>query len=87
MSTMKYKATERYSVGWTDPRVFRQLDVAVDFGVYRLIIFGQSPDMFDISFIPPEGDPAYARVKQSEFAAYIEAFLQEKKGEHTNGGL
>lgn len=87
MSTMKYKATERYSVGWTDPRVFRELNVVVTFGDYRFISLGQLPQRFDISFTPQDGDPHYARARPEEFVPYIEAFLQEKKGEHTNGGL
>lgn len=86
MSTLKYKARDRYAVGWTDARVFMEKK-AIRFGDYTLITFGQSEVVFDISFNPPEGNPYYARMKQVEFVPYIEAFLQEKKGEHTNGGL
>ena len=80
MSTLKYKARDRYAVGWTDPRVFMKKRL-IAFGDYALITFGESEVVFDISFNPLEGDPSYARVKQAEFVAYIEAFLQEK----TNG--
>ena len=32
MSTMKYKATERYSLGWTDPRAIFDGDINVNRG-------------------------------------------------------
>lgn len=77
MSTLKYKARDRY------PRVFMEKKV-IRFGDYALITFGESEVVFDISFTPVEGDPHYARLKQVEFVSYIEAFLQEKKDGESN---
>lgn len=89
MSTMKYKATERYSVGWTDPRVMVGGDTGhINIGAYRLAeLYNVSDEVFDILHRTSATPHEIARVNKKEFAACIEAFLQEKKGEHTNGGF
>lgn len=88
MSTLKYKATERYAMGWTDPRIMTRPTAHIDFGAYRLAdLYNVSDEVFDILHRTSATPHEVARVNKKEFAACIEAFLQEKKGEHTNGGL
>lgn len=86
---LTYKARDRYAVGWTDSRVLLNKETAhIDFGAYRMTeLYHTSDELFDIYLFGGERELQTYRARKKEFAACIEAFLQEKKGEHTNGGL
>jgi hypothetical protein len=91
---MKYKATERYSMGWTDPRAFANR-VQIKFGNYtianliaNLIGVSGSPHPSKVEIMRASKDAPIESLyaDQKEFAAYIEAFLKEQH-ERNNSGL
>ena len=78
-NTLKYKATERYSYGWIDPRVFKE-SIYISFGDYRFAdLASDSPHLMDIAHVPKDAIAETRRVNKSEFVAYIEAFLKEHR--------
>jgi len=91
MTMMKYKATERYTLGWADPRVI-QHRVHISIGDYtfcQLSTLGNDPHptKVEIMYRPRDESPTFSMyADQTEFAAYIEAFLKEQH-ERNNSGL
>lgn len=79
-----YKTKGRYALGWADPRVILGGDTGhIDIGAYRLAeLYHVSDEAFDIFHRTSATPREIARVNKKEFAACIEAFLQEKKDEH-----
>jgi hypothetical protein len=80
--TLKYKATERYSLGWTDPRgIFGRTGVeGVKIGDYYLSELGSVSD----TVMHLYHDGYVLRADKEEFATLIEAFLKEKKDGESN---
>ena len=79
--TLKYKATERYSVGWTDPRgAFAVTDAAyagIKFGDYYIVDLG-----IDVMHFYHNGFRYGA--KKEDLASFVEAFWKEKKDGESN---
>ena len=89
-STFKYKITERYSMGWTDPRVMVSR-VQIKIGNYTIAnLIGVSgsphPSKVEIMHTPKDTPIESLYANQQEFAACIEAFLKEQH-ERNNSGL
>lgn len=75
--TLKYKATERYSLGWTDPRGLFTTTVhtaGIKFGDYYIVDLGNGVLHF-------YHNGFRHGAKKEEFAVFVEAFLKEKKSE------
>jgi hypothetical protein len=78
--TLRYKATERYSYGWTDPRVMVARD-PINIGKYALMNM-YAPHAFskmEIVYAQDDEPLVSITVDKIEFATYIEAFLKEKR--------
>ncbi len=82
--TLKYKMSERYSVGWTDPRgwfaVTDAAHVGIKFGDYYIVDLGTGVLHF-------YHNGFRHGAKKEDLAAFVEAFWKEKKSEDINGGL
>ncbi len=80
--TLKYKMSERYSVGWTDPRGLATTAVhtGIKFGDYYIVDLGNGVLHF-------YHNGFRHGAKKEEFAVFVEAFLKEKKSEDINGGF
>jgi hypothetical protein len=73
--TLKYKMSERYSVGWTDPRgLATTAHAGIKFGDYYIV-----DSKMDVLHFYHNGFSHVA--KKEEFAVFVEAFLKEKKSE------
>jgi hypothetical protein len=78
--TDKYKVTERYSYGWTDPRVMVSRN-PISIGKYALINMYVEPTSkkMEITCAQIDAPMLSIVVDKAEFATYIEAFLKEHR--------
>jgi hypothetical protein len=85
--TLRYKATERYSLGWTDPRVMASRD-PIKIGKYALmnLYVHLSGNEMEITCAQIDAPLLSIVVDKAEFATYIEAFLKEQR-ERNNSRL
>ena len=91
-NTLKYKATERYSLGWTDPRgMFGEQGngyiMAIGFGEYSIIdTYPASKFKMEIMRSPINEPNELLKANKEEFATCIDAFLKEHR-ERNNSRL
>jgi hypothetical protein len=88
--TITYKATDRYSLGWSDPRAIKDR-VQIKIGDYTIAdLIGVSgrthPSKVEIMYRSTTDPTLSMYADKTEFAAYIEAFLKEQH-ERNNSGL
>ena len=78
--TLRYKATERYLYGWTDPRVMEARN-PINIGRYALMntYIQQADSKMEIVYDQIDAPLVSITVDKIEFATYIEAFLKEKR--------
>jgi hypothetical protein len=81
--TITYKARDRYSLGWSDPRMMGSR-VQIKIGGYTIAdLIGVSsgsphPSKVEIMYRSTTDPTLSMYADKTEFAAYIEAFLKEK---------
>lgn len=83
----KYKVTERYSYGWTDPLVMVSRN-PISIGKYSLInlYVQRSGNKMEITCSQVDAPLLSIVVDKIDFATYIEAFLKEQR-ERNNSRL
>jgi len=80
--TLTYKMSGRYSMGWTDPR---KLGAEQEIGGLRIGNYYLSDLTSSARTLLDIYHKGYVvRARKEEFAAYVEAFLKEKKDGESN---